>query len=664
MKFRWNVPDRPPLVVPENWKPIEEYPELHGVVALDTETKDPGLSANKGSSWCNKGEGKVCGFSLAWREGEWTKSMYVGVSHAAGNSDPERAFNWLRAQADKSDVQLVFANGIYDLGWLRVRHDIEPRALPTDVQGLAALLDERRPSYSLDSLALTYLGRRKSTAKLYEEARKLGYLNPYEHMDKLPTWSVSEYGQDDAVDTLDLYYAMMPMLEEQDLLRVLEIEKECLLIGRDLRMRGVRVNLERAAVVRKEFIMKRDTALRMVKDMTGVDIDPDDKQSIIKALRIENPSIQFNKTPGGGISVNAAFIDSLASPVGNAIRTAKKLTKATQTFIDGYIFGYTGLDGRIHADFNPLRRNSDDDDTLYGVAGGRWSSSNPNLQNIPRRDPYIGPAVRSCYEPEEGELWGKLDYSSQEPRLATHFAYKLWKIRDQMPGWEQHFEGADDMVRQYLANPSLSMHKVVARGMGIDPDKDEKTYDNVKVMNLGIIYGMGGPKFCRTVGLPTKEIISWSGRLIEVAGDEGQALLDKHFERFPWIKDVAQFSASWAAERGYMKTISGRRIRFGEKDARGRVKYTHKGLNASVQGSAADQMKLAQIGFRRAGIPILLVVHDDANLSIPRGEAGRKLMKDAAEIMAEAVKLEVPSLAEARVGRNWGSVGRKRKGLL
>src|SRR6185503_19606001 len=203
-----------------------------------------------------------------------------------------------------------------------------------------------------------------------------------------------------------------------------------------------------------------------------------------------------------------------------------------------------------------------DDDALYGVAGGRWSSSNPNLQNIPRRDPDVGPAIRSCFEPEDGEAWGKLDYSSQEPRLATHFAYRLWEVRDRLGDhWKDRFEGADEMVRRYNEKPDLSMHKVVADALGINWRKDKKAYDDVKQLNLGIIYGMGGKKFCQTVGLPTKFIVTDWGKTLEVAGDEGQALLDKHFERFPWIKDVAEFSAEWASQRGYMKTITGRRIR-------------------------------------------------------------------------------------------------------
>lgn len=665
MTYKWNLPARKILRPPDGWSPTSNLPELHGIVALDTETDDPGLAAHKGSSWCRKGEGSVCGFSIAWREHDTDVGFYVPINHAAGNVDAEKAFNWLRAQGAKDDVHFVYANAIYDLGWLQQRHDFNPVNLPCDVQGMAALLDERRSSYSLDSLAWAYLKKRKNTQALREESKKLGYLDPYKAMRKLPAWSVEEYATDDALDTLDLYYEMLPLIKAQDLTNVLEIEKECLLIGRDLRAHGVRVDLDEAARVKKQFLDEREAAVRRVYDATGVHVDPDDKQSIKRALEAENPTLQFTKTAKGQVSIRAGWIDSLHSPVGKDIGLMRRLTKAVQTFIEGYIEGHTGADGRIHADFNPLRRNSDDDDSLYGVAGGRWSSTNPNLQNIPRRDPHIGPAIRTCFKPEEGELWGKLDYSSQEPRLTTHFAYKLWLVRDKLgPDWSDRFQGVDDMVQAYRETPGLSMHKVVAKGLGIDISADKRAYDNVKVLNLGIIYGMGGKKFCQSVGLPTKFITTEWGKTIEVAGDEGQRLLDKHFERFPWIKDVADFATSWAEGSGYMKTISGRRIRFEERDAKGRALYTYKALNASVQGSAADQMKLAQIQFRRAGFPALVYVHDDANLSIPRGEAGRKMMKDAAEIMAQAVTLEVPSIAEGRVGKNWGSVGRDRKGLL
>jgi DNA polymerase I-like protein with 3'-5' exonuclease and polymerase domains len=105
----------------------------------------------------------------------------------------------------------------------------------------------------------------------------------------------------------------------------------------------------------------------------------------------------------------------------------------------------------------------------------------------------------------------------------------------------------------------------------------------------------------------------------------------------------------------------GRRARFNIRNAKGERLFTHKAFNYSVQGSAADQMKMAQIGFRRAGIPVLVVVHDDSNFSLPQGEAGERRLRDVEEIMAEAIKLRVPSLAEVEVGDDWGDVSKPKK---
>lgn len=110
---------------PDDFRPVDDYPELTGVVALDTETDDPGIQNKTGPSWAFHGEGFICGASIAWQGG----SFYAGVQHSGGNSDPEKFWRWLKAQAAKPDVAFVYANAIYDLGWL-ARYGIEPLNAP------------------------------------------------------------------------------------------------------------------------------------------------------------------------------------------------------------------------------------------------------------------------------------------------------------------------------------------------------------------------------------------------------------------------------------------------------------------------------------------------------------------------------------------------------
>ena len=644
-------------VAPAGFIPHDAWPELYGVVALDFETDDPGLGARRGSSWAVPGEGFVCGFSIAWGGG----SCYCSLRHAGGNTEDEaKAWRWLAAQAAKPDVTFCYANAIYDLGWLTARHGIEPHNPPIDVQGMAALLDAERSSYSLDALARDFLGRPKAIAGLNERAREIGIPNAIQHMKRLPAWVVGPYGISDAVDTLDLYKVFAPKIEAEDLGRVLLLERECLLVARDLKMRGVRVDLTRAATTKQGFIVLRDAAIGRIKDATGINVSPWDNVAIARALHVENPALVLEKTSTGKESIRAAVIESLKTPVAINVEMMRKLDKCITTFFEGYIEAFATKSGRLHADFHPLRRTRDEAEGggNAGAGPGRWSSSGPNLQNIPRRDKVIGPAIRQCFLPEEGEQWGKLDYASQEPRLATHYANLARGVEDGRRwrlgrGGEatRPLPGAADMVAKYNANPTLSLHRETAKLMGLE------NYDAAKIINLAIMYGAQGKMTCNQLGLPTKWIETRSGKVIEVAGDEGQALLDKHHASLPWVRGLAEIAKDAAEWRGYVKTILGRRIRFTKRDMNDKLMFTYKALNNIVQGSAADQMKTAQVGFRRAGIPILVVVHDDANLSLPRGAGGQRILAQASDIMRDAIQLSVPSLAESKVGETWGDVG-------
>lgn len=661
--FSFDLPEPPTKIrtPPKDWKPFDDFHELSGVIALDFETDDPGIAAKLGSSWCRPGEGQICGFGIAHE----SQQFYVGVGHDGGNSDKTKAMNWLAHHAKKPDVTFVYANCLYDLGWLR-REGIEPVNLPVDVAGQAALLDEQRNSYSLDSLLRDYVGRTKSTDKLYAAAREMGITNPYVNMRRMPTWVVSPYGLDDVVDTLELYHKFAPLLTAEGLDSVHDLERECYLVGLDLRWRGVRVDLDRWAVVKAAFVKARDDAVESIRVATGVHVTPNDFGSIAKALRAENPALELETTTGGAVSIRAGVMEAMATPVSLAVRRMRKMDKAVGTFGAGYIERFTGKDSRIHAEFHPLRKSRDqqeEDSGIQGAGPGRWSSSAPNMQNIPRRDAEIGPAIRSCFLPEEGEEWLKADYSSQEPRMSTHFAYTTRGHKDWRGYWHvpcrptdrrDELPGAADTVAKYLANPEMSFHKEVGRAMGLGTSGP--LYDAIKINNLALIYGMTGKTFCHNNGYPTR-VIERRGKEVEVAGEEGQRLLDLHAQAVPWGKPLAAICREAAEIRGYTKTILGRRIRFKKRYADGNLVDVHKALNNSVQGSAADQMKTAQVMFRRAGISTLVVVHDDGNFSKPKGEAGERMMRDVGEIMANAVKLCVPSLAEMKVGANWGDVG-------
>jgi hypothetical protein len=269
---------------------------------------------------------------------------------------------------------------------------------------------------------------------------------------------------------------------------------------------------------------------------------------------------------------------------------------------------------------------------------------------------------RSIYVAEPGALWGSLDYSQQEPRWAVHFGCVSGPKRISPAGHQSAIE-ARDRYRNDRDTDAHTLFTSMVHGSHVlewarlakagDKDAAKKlkaVRDPAKNIYLGICYGMGGPKLCRSVGLPTKIIAHWkTGKKIEVAGDEGQALLDLVNSRVPYVKKTAEAVEQVARDRGYVRTVSGRKCRFPKDDA-GNWDWTFKAFNRVIQGSSADQTKQALVELDRAGYDLRLQVHDEyAGMFSTEAEA-----RAAAEIMEHCIPCEVPAKVDVELGPSWG----------
>jgi DNA polymerase I-like protein with 3'-5' exonuclease and polymerase domains len=451
-------------------------------------------------------------------------------------------------------------------------------------------------------------------------------------MKRLPGWLVEPYAIRDAQLTLRLYRHYAKLITAEGLDRVFELERECALVAVDMKERGVRIDMDRAAREMAAMEVKRDAALRRIYDATGVRATATDDRALVRALKIEDPSLSFPTTATGKESIRKEVLESVKTPVGDAIRDARRYDKTIGTFFMGYIFG-GAVKGRIHADFHPLRRESESGG-MGGTISGRFSSSDPNLQNLPARDPEIGPLIRGCFLPEEGEDWGTFDYSSQEPRIATHFAAAV-----KLPG-------AMEMVERFRANPRTDLHQETAVRMNIKRG-------DAKTINLAILYGAGGKTICQRLGLPTEwKIHRTSGRRYEAAGPEGARLIRQHEQSMPFMRKLQEKAQEMAEKRGWVSTILGRRCHFEKRGDE--YMWAYAALNRVVQGSAADQGKRGLVLLRRAGIPILFPVHDSSEMSLPRGAEGRQRVARITEIMEGAIEFLVPSVVDVKVAADWG----------
>lgn len=611
-----------------DWCAPETFPDLSQskYIAVDLETCDPNLMS-LGPGWA-RGDGFVVGIAVA--AGDF--NAYYPIRHqGAGNMAPNAVLKWFKKQMDTPNIPKVFHNSTYDLGWLR-HEGITVQGKIIDTMIAAPLLNENRWSYSLDALGRDYLGERKNEKILRMEAKGWG-LDAKAEMWKLPPKFVGQYAEQDAALTLKLWKHFEAELSKKELTSIFELETSLLPLMLEMRARGVRVDLDKAERTKVDLAKREQEIKGDIKHKTGIRIEPWVATSVGGVLHhygIKVPVTEKTKQP----SVTKAFLQACPHPIASQILRLRELNKANSTFIDS-ILRYA-KNGRIHCEFNQLR--SDDG----GTVTGRFSSSNPNLQQIPARDPEIKSLIRGLFIPEEGEKWGSFDYSSQEPRLLVHYCSILSdKNRD---------DNVNSVVDAYQEG-DVDFHQMVADMAGIGR-KEAKT------VNLGIMYGMGQGKLATT---------------LDISKEEAKELLNTYHEKVPFVKGLADRVSAAAATNGQVRTLLGRKCRFDlwEPNSFGynkplphqeaikeygpgiRRAFTYKALNKLIQGSAADQTKKAMADCYAEGLIPLLTVHDELCFSISSEDQASRIK----EIMETCVDLRVPSRVDQELGNNWGEVG-------
>lgn len=611
------------------WFMPTEYPDLTKAkaIAIDLETRDPDLTT-LGSGWAT-GNGEIVGIAIA--AGDF--SGYFPIRHRAGpNMDPKLTLRWLRKQMDTPDIPKIMHNAPYDLGWL-IAEGVEVKGRIIDTMIAAPLIDENRLTYRLDALGKDYLGMRKDEKLLRSGAAEWG-VDPKAELWKLPARYVGVYAEQDAVLTLKLWEHFKHILDEQSLWTVFDLESRVLPAVIEMRRRGVRVDLSAAEKAKGVLKAKADEMRAYIFRETQVNVDPWAAASV--QTLFDTLGLHYPRTEAGAPSFTKQFLQACEHPVAKALVTLREMDKADHTFIDSILrFSHKG---RIHCEMHQLRSDEG------GTVTGRFASSSPNLQQTPARDPFIKSLIRGLFLPEEGCRWGSFDYSSQEPRLLVHFAASLPDgLRDPM---------VDTIVEAYQAGDA-DLHQMVADMAGISRKA-------AKTINLGIMYGMGVAKLGNQLGL---------------SQEQAKRLMSEYEEKVPFVKKIATIATNRAAKEGRIRTILGRLCRFDlwepstfgynkpmryeeaqrEYGGMGQLRraFTYKALNRVIQGSAADQNKLAMAECFEEGLVPLLTVHDELCFNVETDTQAARI----SEIMENGLKLKVPSKVDQELGQNWGEVG-------
>lgn len=615
-------------------------------VAIDLETRDPSLT-DLGPGV--RRDGRAVGVSFAIEDGP---SFYLPFGHSGGDNLPqETVVRYLQDQArEATSLDVVTgANLQYDLDYLlQMGIDFKPRRF-RDVQVAEPLLDENQFSYSLDNIAKRHGLPGKDQSQLERAAAAFG-LDAKKDLWRLPARHVGAYAEQDVKLPLILLRRQERRLEEDGLTELFDLECRLTPVLVRMRRRGVRVNFDRLDAVAKWTHEQLVGSLREASAVCGVMIDIDD---VTKARVLDRAfsavGVTLPRTPSGEPSTAKAVLAAIKHPLAGHIRNAQRVRKL-QSFVAS--IRAHAVNGRVHTTFNQLKREDDDGDESGTIA--RLSSTDPNLQQQPTRDPEIGPMWRAIYEPDEGGQWACNDYSQQEPRWLIHFA-ELAKL-----------DGATIAAECYRRDPTTDNHTMTAEMVYPTEFKREwlqlassdelfkkakKLRECSKIIYLGLCYGMGGAKLCRQLGLPTQWIDRPDGSKLEVAGPEGQAILDQFDHAVPFVKKLAYKARDYAERTGFVRTVLGRKSRFPMLQS-GKRDWTSKALNRLIQGSAADQTKKAMVLADEAGFAIQLQVHDELDMTIGSIDEARRL----ATVMLSAVDCRVPHKVDIAVGPNWGSL--------
>jgi len=611
-----------PLFKPQTeWIPPESFPDFskYDEVAIDLETKDPNLNTRMGSGSVVK-NGDVVGISVAVKDG----ALYFPIAHeGGGNMDRKKVLKWFQSVLNTDSIK-IFHNAMYDVCWIRsLGLSINGKIVDTMIA--SALVDENQMRYDLNNCSKRYTGKGKDETALYEAAKSWG-VDPKAEMYKLPAIYVGAYAEKDAEITFELWQELKKEINHQDLEAIFKLETDLFPCLVDMRFLGVRVDTESAQQLKKELVEEEKECLQSVKKETSVDVQIWAARSIAQVFeKLHLPFDRTEKTNSPSFTKN--FLQNHPHPLVKHIARAREINKAHTTFIDTIL--KHSHKGRIHAEINQLRGDNG------GTVTGRFSYSNPNLQQIPARNKELGPAIRSLFIPEEGHTWGVFDYSQQEPRLVVHYATL------------QNLYGVDEVLEAYQKGDA-DFHTIVA-------DMAEIPRYQAKTINLGLFYGMGKNKLQAELG---------------VSKEKAEELFRQYHNKVPFVKQLMDNVMQRAQDSGKIRTLLGRLCRFHlwEPNQFGIHKalphdaalmehgpgikraYTYKALNRLIQGSAADMTKKAMIELYKEKIIPHIQVHDELDISVSDNADKIK------DIMENAVSLEVPNKVDYESGPNWGKI--------
>jgi len=577
------------------------------LLAIDTETTS-----------LQTREAELVGIALATSD---TSAWYIPLAHRAPDDDtpPPRqlprddVLAALRPILEDAARAKCGHNLKYDLQVLR-RAGIELAGIRQDSMLLAYCLHPGKYAPSLDNVARDHLAY---TCTSFEEVAGKGAKQ--RSFDRVPLAQALPYACEDAAIAWRLSRLLRDKLADEGRLRRHdEIELPLMRVLADMEWHGVKIDLDLLAQLSRDFEARLKALERKIHAAAGAPFNIHSPRQL-GVLLFETLALPGGKkTKSGQWSTTQDVLESLAEAheVPRLILQARALSKLKSTYTDALRRLANPRTGRVHTSYNQAITTT-----------GRLSSSEPNLQNIPVRDAE-GRAIRKAFIAPPGFVLIAADYSQIELRLMAHFSGDA--------ALRQAFLDGEDIH----AATAAAIHGVPLSAV------DGEMRRKAKIINFGILYGMGPFGLSKQLG---------------ISRAEARAFIDAYFARHPAVRAFLDQTLTQAREHGYVETLLGHRVPVPDIHAKNgmRRQYAERtAINAPLQGSAADIIKLAMIRLHEAlgthwpDAHMILQVHDELVVECPQTQAD-DVAAAMREIMEQAVQLDVPLVVDIGRGRNW-----------
>ena len=573
------------------------------VIAIDTETT--GLDYM---------DADLVGVSMAYEAG---KAFYIPFGHEkqeVSQLKEKIVLEKLKPFLEKVQNKIIGQNIKFDRNIL-ARYGIKINSVKNDTMMMSYVLDASATRHNLDALSSYYLNHKTST---FEEVAGKGVKQVT--FDKVPLDLATNYAAEDADITLRLYEVLEPKLNSIKSLKKLMEDIEIPLIEdlSDMEQNGTLLNSKILASQSKDLESRIKKLEKLAYEIAGEEFNLGSTKQLREIFFDKLNYRVIKKTPGGQPSTDEKVLQELSEEyeLPKVLLEHRTLSKLKSTYTDKLPGQVSSNTGKVHTSFHQAVTTT-----------GRLSSSDPNLQNIPIRTE-DGRRIRQAFEATKGNKIISADYSQIELRVMAHLSKDKGLLEAFNQGEDIHSKTASEVF---------------------DVNLDEVTADlrrNAKAINFGLIYGISAFGLGKQLGINRNLAAEYMGM---------------YFEKYPGVKDYMETTKDAARDAGYIETLFGRRLYLRDINASNAIRRQAServAINAPVQGSAADIMKIAMINAHRSlkesklKAQLTLQVHDELIVDAPTKEAD-KVVELLTSSMQEAANLDVPLVVDIGIGNNW-----------